>query len=305
MPRSSPKPDTVGIRARLSGAKVGLPLAKRVSAIFSHTASRVTWHSHKQFELLFVLDGSTVYEFQGCDPIELAGGHFMVVPPGMMHRGEQDLRMPTTLIGIVLAFDARGATRNTPFTVRELGWLRRHFNANSLTVHPLGQDLRRTIVQLDKRLSRKKPNQDELSMAETRLLVCSTISGAARQLSAVDDHDSQFIVDAAIGYMRAHLNEPFSVGNLVDHIGYGRSRFFELFRGNTGMTPNDYLCRLRLEAARGLLEKTSRPVTDIAFEVGFNSSQYFSTVFLQYTGLTPTGFRNREAERAAARLAKR
>ena len=62
---------------------------------------------------------------------------------------------------------------------------------------------------------------------------------------------------------------------------------------------------LRLEAARGLLEKTSRPVTDIAFEVGFNSSQYFSTVFLQYTGLTPTGYRNREAERAAARLAKR
>ena len=295
MTHSSPKPDTVGIRARLSGAKVGLPLAKRVSAIFSHTASRVTWHSHKQFELLFVLDGSTVYEFQGCDPIELAGGHFMVVPPGMMHRGEQDLRMPTTLIGIVLAFDARGATRNTPFTVRELGWLRRHFKANSLTVHPLGQDLRRIIVQLDKRLSGKKQDNDELSIAEMRLHVCSAISGAARQLSAVDSQDSQFVVNAAIDYMRNHLNEPFSVGKLVNHIGYGRSRLFELFRANTGMTPSDYLRRLRLEAARELLANTSRPVTEIAFKVGFNSSQYFSTVFLQYTGVTPTGFRSREA----------
>ena len=295
MKRSSPKPDTVGIRARLSGVKVGLPLAKSVSAIFSHTASRVTWHSHKQFELLFVLDGSTVYEFQGCDPIELAGGHFMVVPPGMMHRGEQDLRMPTMLIGIVLAFDARGATRNTPFTVRELGWLRRHFKANSLTVHPLGQDLRRIIVQLDKRLSGKKQDNDELSMAEMRLHVCSAISGAARQLSAVDSQDSQFVVNAAIDYMRNHLNEPFSVGKLVNHIGYGRSRLFELFRANTGMTPNDYLRRMRLEAARELLANTSRPVTEIAFKVGFNSSQYFSTVFLQYTGVTPTGFRSREA----------
>ena len=295
MTHSSPKPDTVGIRARLNGAKVGLPLAKRVSAIFSHTASRVTWHSHKQFELLFVLDGSTVYEFQGCDPIELAGGHFMVVPPGMMHRGEQDLRMPTTLIGIVLAFDARGATRNTPFTVRELGWLRRHFKANSLTVHPLGQDLRRIIVQLDKRLSGKKQDNDELSIAEMRLHVCSAISGAARQLSAVDSQDSQFVVNAAIDYMRNHLDEPFSVGKLVNHIGYGRSRLFELFRANTGMTPNDYLRRMRLEAARELLANTSRPVTEIAFKVGFNSSQYFSTVFLQYTGVTPTGFRSREA----------
>ena len=295
MTHSSPKPDTVGIRARLSGAKVGLPLAKQVSAIFSHTASRVTWHSHKQFELLFVLNGSTVYEFQGCDPIELAGGHFMVVPPGMMHRGEQDLRMPTTLIGIVLAFDARGVTRNTPFTVRELGWLRRHFKANSLTVHPLGQDLRRIIVQLDKRLSGKKQDNDELSIAEMRLHVCSAISGAARQLSAVDSRDSQFVVNAAIDYMRDHLNEPFSVGKLVNHIGYGRSRLFELFRANTGMTPNDYLRRLRLEAARELLANTSRPVTEIAFKVGFNSSQYFSTVFLQYTGVTPTGFRSRAA----------
>ena len=160
-------------------------------------------------------------------------------------------------------------------------------------MHPLGQDLRRTIVQLDKKLGGKKPNQNELSMAETRLLVCSAILGAARQLSAVDDHDSQFIVDAAIDYMRAHLNEPFTIGKLVDHIGYGRSRFFELFRGNTGMTPNDYLRRLRLDAARGLLEKTSRPVTDIAFEVGFNGSGYFSRVFKEEAGESPGDFRAR------------
>ncbi|MDP6795135.1 MAG: helix-turn-helix domain-containing protein [Verrucomicrobiota bacterium] len=295
MLRSSTRPDTVGIRARLSGAKVGLPLVKRVSAIFSHTASLVTWHSHKQFELLFVLDGATVYEFQAFAPIELKGGHFMVVPPGMMHRGEQDLRMPATLLGIALAFDAPGAARNTPFTAQELDWMRRYFSMNALTVHPLGHDLRRTIVQLDKKLGGKKQGNGQLSLAELRIDICTAISRAACQLSAEDDYDSQFIVNAAIDYMRAHLHEPFFVGKLIDHIGYGRSRFYELFRTNTGMTPNDYLRRLRLEVARGLLENTARPVTQIAFEVGFNSSQYFSTVFQQYTGLTPSGFRSREA----------
>ena len=94
--------------------------------------------------------------------------------------------MPTTLIGIVLALDARGATRNTPFTTRDLGWLRRHFKTNSLTVHPLGQDLRQTITQLDRKLSGKKQNDDELSAADLRIDICSAISGAARQLSAVD-----------------------------------------------------------------------------------------------------------------------
>ena len=84
---------------------------------------------------------------------------------------------------------------------------------------------------------------------------------------------------------------------MVKHIGDGG---FVPGKGNRRITysesawsPVVSLGRLRLEAARGLLSETSRPVTEIAFEVGFNSSQYFSTVFLQYTGLTPSGFRSR------------
>jgi AraC-like DNA-binding protein len=296
MAESDSHPDTIGIRDRVSGKAIGLSMVKSVSAIFSHTASRVPWHSHDQIELLFVMNGATVYEFRERESIELAGGHFMVVPPGVQHRGEQDLRMPTTLIGIVLMFDTRGATRNTPFTAGQLGWLQSHFEANSLTVHPLGQDLRRTIARLDESLSGKKQDTDELSVAEMRLHVCAAISGASRQLTAVDARDSKVIVDTAIDYMRANLSETLSIDQLVKHIGYGRSRFFDLFRANTGMTPNDYMRRLRLEVARRLLVKTSRPVTEIAFEVGFNSSQYFSTVFLQYTGLTPSSFRRREAK---------
>ncbi len=296
MSKSDTGPDTIGIRDRVIGKAIGLSLVKSVSAIFSHTASRVPWHSHDQIELLFVMDGATVYEFRDREPIELAGGHFMVVPPGVQHRGEQDLRMPTTLIGIVLMLDARGASRNTPFTVGQLDWLQSHFEKNSLTVHPLGQDLRRIIARLDESLSGEKRDTDELSMAEMRLHVCAAISGASRQLTAVDARDSKVIVDTAIDYMRANLSETLSIDQLVKHIGYGRSRFFDLFRANTGMTPNDYMRRLRLEVARRLLVKTSRPVTEIAFEVGFNSSQYFSTVFLQYTGLTPSSFRRREAK---------
>ncbi len=76
MAKSRISPDTIGIRDRVSGTKIGLSLVKSVSAIFSHTASRVPWHSHSQFELLFVTDGATVYEFEDRDSIELAGGQF-------------------------------------------------------------------------------------------------------------------------------------------------------------------------------------------------------------------------------------
>ena len=294
MPRN--KPENIGVRDSVEGAAIGLPLVQVVSAIQSHTVWRITWHAHDKFELLFVLNGSTVYEFKKHPPVELSGGQFMVVPPGVEHRGEHDLRMRTTLIGIVLAPDEKGVTRNTPFTTRELKWLRHHFKANSLTVHPLGQRLLRTITKLSKNLSRfDKQNKNEMVGMGMRLSLCSTIFEAAQQLTAVDIRDSQLIVNAAIDYMQTNFGAQLSIDNLVNHVGYSRSRFFELFKSNTGMTPNDYLQRLRLESARSLLAETSRSVTDIAFEVGFNSSQYFSTVFLQYTGLTPSGFRSHDA----------
>jgi AraC-like DNA-binding protein len=66
------------------------------------------------------------------------------------------------------------------------------------------------------------------------------------------------------------------------------SRFFQEFKTATGMTPKDYLLRLRVEeAARQLRKAPTRPVTCIAHELGFSSSQYFATVFRRYLGVSP------------------
>ena len=59
-------------------------------------------------------------------------------------------------------------------------------------------------------------------------------------------------------------------------------------------TPSDHLCRIRLaHAARLLRERPGLPVTAVAFEVGFGSSQYFATCFRRHHGVTPSEFRRR------------
>ena len=47
------------------GSQIELPMLIHVSRVCSHVASRVTWHSHDGFELLFLLEGATTYEFAG------------------------------------------------------------------------------------------------------------------------------------------------------------------------------------------------------------------------------------------------
>lgn len=73
---------------------------------------------------------------------------------------------------------------------------------------------------------------------------------------------------------------------------------FEVFKETTGLTPNDYLLRQRIERAKERLTQTSQPITEIALGVGFSSSQYFANVFRRYTGMTPLAHRKRTTHAA-------
>ena len=56
-------------------------------------------------------------------------------------------------------------------------------------------------------------------------------------------------------------------------------------------SPMEFLAMKRIEKAKELLRDTDLRVTDIAYHCGFQSSQYFSTVFRRYTSRTPAEFR--------------
>lgn len=274
------------------GEEIELPLVETLGSVRSHSASRISWHSHRVFELLFVLEGGTAYEFADRRSIELPGGHFLAVPPRTVHRGLHNVRMPATICGIVFNPDLKGACRQTPFTPADLAWVTAQFRQNALAVRPLGRELQRIIAGLGQQIRAfaQSPN-DAVARTRLRLSTCAAILEAARQLTQVNRADSKQIADAVVAHMRTRLHEPLRVEELADHVGYGRARLFQLFKAATGMTPNDYLQRLRVKSARELLTTTAQPVTDIAQSLGFSTSQYFSNVFRKYTGATPTEYR--------------
>jgi transcriptional regulator GlxA family with amidase domain len=77
---------------------------------------------------------------------------------------------------------------------------------------------------------------------------------------------------------------------------------FDIFKTQTGLTPNDYLQRARVEKAQEQLRQTNLSVTQIALATGFSSGQYFSTVFARYTGVSPTAFRKGAKPRGPLRV---
>ena len=68
--------------------------------------------------------------------------------------------------------------------------------------------------------------------------------------------------------------------------------FCKLFKRATGLTFTDYLSRVRIEKAKTLLGDPNRRVSEIAYDVGFQSLTHFNRVFRKITGQSPTNYRH-------------
>ena len=90
----------------------------------------------------------------------------------------------------------------------------------------------------------------------------------------------------------ASLAQPWTLQSMAAECGLGPTAFRKYCRKISNASPMDYLNRCRLEmAAKLLTEFASRPVTDIAFDCGFSSSQYFSYQFRRTYGHSPLAHR--------------
>jgi YesN/AraC family two-component response regulator len=103
--------------------------------------------------------------------------------------------------------------------------------------------------------------------------------------------EAQRLVRQAMAYMQAHYAEQLSREEVAAHVGLSDDYLSACFRKELGLTPIAYLNRYRVQQARSLLKNTHKSVTEIALEVGFSGSSYFSRIFHRETGMSPAEFR--------------
>ncbi len=87
--------------------------------------------------------------------------------------------------------------------------------------------------------------------------------------------------------------QPLDIHNLAAIAFVSEAHFIRTFRATFGETPHRYLQRRRVERAMFKLSETERSITDICFEVGFNSLGTFSRTFREVVGVTPSEYRER------------
>jgi len=103
------------------------------------------------------------------------------------------------------------------------------------------------------------------------------------------------LVADALDWIQRDLDTELGLESLAERAGVSAFHFHRVFRESVGEPPAAYVRRLRLERAALSLKYSRRPVTDIAFEAGYESHEAFTRAFAARFGAAPCRFRAEES----------
>jgi AraC-like DNA-binding protein len=138
--------------------------------------------------------------------------------------------------------------------------------------------------------------RDVADLDEIGYLVAECIVGHAPTWAAADvaRHPSHVgRMHQAMARIEATCREPLPLDDLAGSVGLSPFYFLRVFRSVTGTTPHQYLIGARLRLAVRLLLDTKLPVTQIAYEVGFQDLSNFINTFRRVVGSSPVAYRRR------------
>ena len=106
----------------------------------------------------------------------------------------------------------------------------------------------------------------------------------------VTARDRRRAVEAAL-WLEANAHREIELEDAARQAGVSPFHFLRLFSGVLGVTPHQYLVRSRLRRAARQLADDDKPVTDVAYDVGFNDLSNFVRTFHRAAGVSPLKFR--------------
>ena len=118
------------------------------------------------------------------------------------------------------------------------------------------------------------------------------LSLITNQVVVQQENAEQPVITRAKEYIRAHQMEDLSLGQVAKAVNTSTFYFCKLFKKAVGIHFTDYLSRCRVENAKNLLLNPNLRISEIAYEVGFQSLTHFNRVFRRITGESPTIYRS-------------
>jgi AraC-like DNA-binding protein/mannose-6-phosphate isomerase-like protein (cupin superfamily) len=252
-------------------------------------------HQHDFCELVIVTQGQAMHHLEGHDFAVAAGDVFLLQG---QHRHYFYDRQNLDLINVM--YDPNklslpeGELRKLPgycaLFMLEPTFRQKHKFASRLHLQRVGLGHVERLTEEMKTECTTQPAGWEVLVRAKLLELMVYLSRAYLQSDSTEAH-ALLRVGHVIGALENNYTKDWSLDDLVAMSHMSRSNLMQIFRKATGQPPIEYLLRLRLQKATELLRNPTLAMTDIAFEVGFNDSNYFTRQFKQVYQMTPRQFK--------------
>lgn len=251
-------------------------------------------HQHKEFELNFIERGKGVRRIVG-DSVEEIGDYELVLIGGenLEHVWEQGRCKSKDIREITIQFsgDIFGdglLSKNQFASIRRMLKRADHGLAFSLSSIMKVYSTLDTIADESERFVQFLKFMYilyELSVSdEARILASSSFAHTERSTESRR-------VQKVKQYINDHYNEPMKLADLADLVGMSPVAFSRFFRQRTGRTLSDYIVDIRLGFAARMLVDSSKNISEICYECGFNNLSNFNRTFKSKRNYTPRDFR--------------
>lgn len=262
------------------------PGSGELSVIFCGEGDPVGGHKigpavHDYYLIHTVISGSGLF-VAGGQTFECKAGDTFVIFPGELFSYEADANDPWRYAWVAFTGTAAygllgkiGVTTDRP-VIR--GAARRAL--------PL---LRRIRTLLERAESPQLADLESAGYLRLLLAAYGAASGAHAAAESRSDMERQ--IAQAVRLLSTNYAQPISIDRLARSFGYHRTHFSTMFRRAVGLSPKQYLLKIRMERAASLL-MTALPIEQVASSVGFGDPLYFSKQFRRWSGLSPTDYRN-------------
>jgi AraC-like DNA-binding protein/mannose-6-phosphate isomerase-like protein (cupin superfamily) len=284
----------------------GFSLAiRRVQTDAQHTPSHPhdlteVEHSHDFCELVIVTRGHAMHRLEGSEFPVTAGDIFLL--QGRQKHYFYD-RENLDLINIMYDPEKMALPENElrrmpgycAMFILEPAYRRLHRFASRLHLKrvPLAH-AEMLAAEMEKECTQQHPGFEAILRA--KLVELIVYLSRAYTATESTEADALLRVGNVIGALENNFSKDWKLDDLTKIAHMSKSSLLTVFRKATGQPPIEYLVRLRIQKAMDLLRTTNLTITDIALEVGFNDSNYFTRQFRRVVGDTPRTYRKTHSQ---------
>jgi len=258
------------------------------------------WHTNEGIEICFLESGDLKF-FLGDEKYDLAPNHLTITRPWISHKiGHPNVEL-SKLHWLILDVGVRHPHQEWVWpnwvilNPKDLEKLTLYFRQNEQPVWKVNHELKDCFVRIGKVIKEggEKDYESKLRVLINTLLI-ALLEHFQQGKIVLDEElmESRRTVKLFLKSLEDHFDEPWTLADMAAWCKLGTTRFTKYCVEISNCTPMEYIHRIRLGKAAQLLQThPGLSATDIAYQCGFSSAQYFSTVFKKHFKKTPQVFR--------------